>query len=348
MNKGYFLLAITIILGMLSGCSGLSPAEATATPTPAPAATETPQPTATKTALPTATRTPTEKPPAPAPRRTLLPASTLTNDFMVMIGGVETVEEGGFTFRPPFGYFFDIDEGQVDMFNADEDVDISIFGTNLEIDKKGVEDRMRDTISAWVKRLKGKYKMGEPSTVTIDGVQGDLYDFEGSTFNKPIKGQVIIFMVSRDHYVAGYGISVSEKPGAKNAWDENGQAAFGEILQSMTFMPTQKVKEEGKCASAPDPTYGYFIENPIRVGGDMESGLTREKVFLDNLQGKNGEKVEYFWLGYEKNKSNTIDAYLITVGKTIQLIMYFDKYSYIIPKSPEGFTCKTAFRLSQP
>lgn len=121
-----------------------------------------------------------------------------------------------------------------------------------------------------------------------------------------------------------------------------------------TNTPTQEpsstsepVQTSNGCLISTDSTYGYTEENPIRVGGDFMDGPKRERAYLDNLLGPNGEGVSYVRNGSIPSGDVILDIYGVTVaGKTLTL--YIDMYGFTEPQAPVGFTCVGAFPLSEP
>ena len=117
-----------------------------------------------------------------------------------------------------------------------------------------------------------------------------------------------------------------------------------------TIEPTpseQANSTTGICVISTDDTYGYTQENPIKVGGDDFGGPPRERAFLDNLLGPNGEKISYERIGSMDFGDTILDAFDITgLGKKVTL--YIDEYSYTEPQAPVGFTCLSAFPLTAP
>lgn len=103
----------------------------------------------------------------------------------------------------------------------------------------------------------------------------------------------------------------------------------------------------GECVISIDHTYGYTQENPIKVGGGDFDGPPRERAFLDNLLGPNGERVSYERTGSFSFEDTILDIFDIT-GLSKQVTLYVDEYSYSEPQAPVGFTCLSVFPLSQP
>lgn len=113
---------------------------------------------------------------------------------------------------------------------------------------------------------------------------------------------------------------------------------------SRTPEPTATVVLQGlgTCPISTDETYGYTIENPIKVGGDFFSGVQRERAFLDNLLGPNGEPLTYIRQGSLGGNDTILDAYEIS-GLDSPVILYVDMYHFEELRAPVGFACAGPF-----
>ena len=100
-----------------------------------------------------------------------------------------------------------------------------------------------------------------------------------------------------------------------------------------------------------DASYGYKVENPIKVGGSKEqSGPANERRFLNALLGPNGEAVTYNRLGsccaFETpngliGNTGLLDKYEVKYeGLEKPIILYINMYDYGELKAPKGFTFK--------
>lgn len=117
-----------------------------------------------------------------------------------------------------------------------------------------------------------------------------------------------------------------------------------------TNTPTTEPTSAGSaspCVISTDPTYGYTQENPIKVGGGDFGGPPRERAYLDNLCGPNGEKISYDRGGSLPFGDTILDVFEIT-GVKKAVALYIDEYTYMEPQAPVGFTCASAFPLSEP
>lgn len=113
-----------------------------------------------------------------------------------------------------------------------------------------------------------------------------------------------------------------------------------ELLDANTY----KITEFSK-----DKTYGYTVENPIKVGGGM-MGPRNEQRYLNALAGPKGEKITYIRSGsghpFETENAvfgttGFLDIYEITVeGSDKKITLYLNMYDRDLLQVPVGFTLK--------
>lgn len=99
--------------------------------------------------------------------------------------------------------------------------------------------------------------------------------------------------------------------------------------------------------TATDDTYGYTSENPIKVGGDVFGGASRERAYLDHLLIPTAMRLP------QRSSSGdfgdvVLDIYVVTTSAGDEAILYVDMYNYTPPQAPVKFTCQGAFPLSAP
>jgi hypothetical protein len=99
---------------------------------------------------------------------------------------------------------------------------------------------------------------------------------------------------------------------------------------------------------APTAAYGFSDSDPIKVGGP-DGGPARERRFLDQLAGPNGEKITYTRIGsccpFPTPRSflgnGLLDQYEVRIaGDETPKILYLNMYDYEEPLIPRGFTAK--------
>ncbi len=332
MKKVYVLFCLFTIF--LSSCGVLHQSTPTATATPT--ITATPEPT--NTPLPTATFTLT-------PTKTPKPTSTPTVEPTLALGEPQVVTEGGYSFRPPVGYEVDVQGAQVGVFDKAGTIIISIFGATSNPQNLSADEILDEFITAVFEKGDGEYKKENPHAINVDGVDGLAYDITGTLFGSPLKGQAVIIMPNENQFLFGLGIANTGQD--KKRWENEGSKVFSGLINSITFSTSEQSQTSNGCTISTDKTYGYTQENPIKVGGGAFDGPPRERAYLDNLLGANGEEISYVRAGSIPFGNTILDAFEITVaGKKVTL--YFDEYAYTEPQAPVGFTCVGEFPLSQP
>lgn len=141
-----------------------------------------------------------------------------------------------------------------------------------------------------------------------------------------------IFIISID----GTGLDrVTSDPGEEfyPSWSP-GMEYLAQEVQEPTAAP------DSVCINSNEITYGYTMENPVRLGydpreeGDIEAGC------LPWLLGPQGQSLEVELL--EEVETDT--GYLCQVsisydGQTEADILYFDTTTYEQPKAPIGYSC---------
>jgi hypothetical protein len=326
MKKVWMLFCLFTIF--LSACGVI--------PQPTPTVTATPEPT--NTPLPTATFTLT-------PTSTPKPTNTPTIEPTLALGEAQVVTEGGYSFRSPIGYEVDVQGAQVGVFDQAGTIIISIFGATSNPQNLSADQILDEFTTAVFKKGDGEYKKENPKTINVDGVEGLVYDITGTLFGSPLKGQAVIIMPANDQFLFGLGIANTGRD--KKRWENEGNRVFSGLINSTTFLTSEQSQTSNSCTISIDKTYGYTQENPVKVGGDAFDGPPRERAYLDNLLGANGEKISYKRIGSIPFGNTILDAFEITVaGKKITI--YIDEYAYAELQAPVGFTCVGIFPLSKP
>jgi hypothetical protein len=302
-------------------------------------------PTATVTARPSNTPSPTATF-TPTPTKTPKPTNTPTVEPTLVLGESKIIAEGGYSFRPPLGYQVDVQGAQVGVFDRDGTIIISVFGATSNPQNLSADEILDEFTAAVFKKGDGEYEKENPQTINVDGVDGIAYDITGTLFGSPLQGEAVIIMPGDDQFLFGLGIANTGRD--KKRWENEGSNVFNSLIHSVTFSTSEQTSQSsGGCTISTDNTYGYTQENPIKVGGDAIGGPARERAYLDNLLGANGETITYEREGSIPFGDTILDAFEITVaGKKITL--YIDEYAFTEPQAPVGFTCDAAFTLPGP
>ena len=239
------------------------------TPTGTPAPTLTP----TNTSAPTQTAT--------TPTKTL----TLTPKPLIELGERHEVAQGGFAFRVPIGYASQIEEQQA--FLSDLEGTLIISFASVE-DSSSSEEEIIDTYLDMVaRRSEGEFEKTPSDPVTIRGIEGEAFDLTGSMLGSPIQGKTFIIPIDSDRFL--FALALANLSQDEQAWENKGSKVFEAVIESIEFIELQST---GLCPISTDDTYGYTKENAIRVGdgGELFGGPARERAYLDNLRGPNGNQ----------------------------------------------------------
>jgi hypothetical protein len=323
------VILVSILLGACVPISALSQP----TDTPAPTATRTTIPTQTATPTATATQEPTS---TPEPTATVTPTLKPT---MVM-GDEYKVDAGGFVFRPPKGLSTKLNYNAAEITNTNNDVLIMLAGFYDLVDAGRPEDIADGFIENLLSTDGAKIRRGDPEALEVAGVRGTLFPIVGWINGTQIKGEMVI--VQPDDSTIFIGFAIADLFGSPKRWELRGSESFRAVLNSITFFdPTSS----DTCIIADDDRYGYSKDYPVMVDGGPFDGPARERAYLDNLRGPNGEIITYQRSGSFDYGDTILDEYVLTYGDET-VVLYLDVYNYIMPVAPKGLTCAGPFRLS--
>jgi hypothetical protein len=253
--------------------------------------------------------------------------------------------DGGYSFQEPLGFSLEISGPQVGFVNEEGDILMVFFGSPINPDKLNSEEILTEFMDSFFHDRNDDYKKGKSYSITIDGIEGVLVDLAGTMMDMPFTGQAVVVQPTVDQFL--FGIAFANTGDSENLWAFKAAKLFKEIINSIEFLGMEDIVNTSACIIATDITYGYSEENPIRVGGDAFGGPSRERAYLDNLLGPNGEQLTYERSGSIETDDTILDEFIIKgAGKTI--ILYIDEYSYSVPMAPVGFTCYKDFPFSKP
>ncbi len=322
---------VILISALISGCSFTNILN---DPTPTPTRTITVTPTTTFTPPPSST-------PSPQPTDTLQPSLTPTVDMPIIEKEEQVFHGGEFAFNPIWGYYMDYDD--YNFVITDEEQNFTIMFSDLflgdeEINQENLNEYMLATV---MERMNVDFEIISDQPIQIDGMDGTLIEYTGDITGKEISGKTIL--INRGGGRILYGIGLGFTFSGIDQWAADGQQVFNSVLSTLHFITA----EPGTCQISTDPDYGYTQAKAIRVGGGAFDGPPRERYYLDNLLGPNGEEVTYQRLGSLNFEDTILDEYEIVYGNTT-VILYIDEYAFERPLAPVGFTCWDEFPLSQP
>lgn len=302
---------------LLSGCDLPLIAAPTATPT------FTASPTLTPTATATLTPTPTQT-------QTVTPVPTVITRY--------SVREGGFSVEVPAGYEVQADDVQVFISDVAGTLIITLVGVESSDTPEAI---LAEFLTGLEERVEGEFIQGDSEPIHIGGFDGEAYALSGTLFGSPLVGKTFVIQTGTNRFLFALGIS---NTGAdSNRWENHGSNIFESILATIEF---EEAPGAGTCPIATDDTYGYTEANAIRVGGDFLDGPARERAYLDNLRGPNGEVLTYERQGSLTAGDVILDAYSI-FGLPTDVTLYIDMYTYEELQAPVGLTCNGPF-ISRP
>ncbi|MFN8399870.1 MAG: hypothetical protein U0X74_07640 [Anaerolineales bacterium] len=284
----------------------------------------TPEPTATSTLLPpTATETPTQVPTATQP------ASPMPDAI--------TYEGNGFRFDVPDTLDVDMQKNAVGIYDKSGMLIISFTRVPYDAASDTLEDVINEYLAEISSRSSGELTQSEVTAITVAGADGISVDLTGTLFERPIQGRAIAVVPGKDSVL--FGMGVSNLVNDEKLWQSTGSLIFQGLLDSLEFVDVQIAAQ---CTVSTDKSYGYTETNPIKVGGDFIDGPARERAYLDNLLGSNGESLSYEREGSIPSGDTILDIYRVT-GGGLDVKLYIDEYTYSPLLAPVGFTCTNEF-----
>lgn len=357
-HSARWLILILAVWLLSTACTGQTAPTPTMTPQPTATAvpTKTPPPTATYTPTPSPTATATHTPmPTPTATATFTPTPTPLPELI--LGDRQTVEAGGFSFQPVEGYDMTLEEDSVFMADKTGAVIISMVGVPAaEVASLTAIEAVDQFLEDIAAQGNGQFVKGDAYSFMIGDVEGTAVDLTGQLFGSELEGQAVYAQPEEGHIF--FALAIANLAADEAAWEMWGSPAFTAMLASVQFLPPPQPPSTGDsggeggtvtgpCPVATDLTYGYTEGNPIRVGGGSFDGPPRERAYLDNLRGPNGETVTYERVGSLPYGDTILDVYQVTyTGASVTL--YLDEYSWRELQAPNGFTCAAAFPLSAP
>jgi hypothetical protein len=286
---------------------------------------------------------PTRSPltPTAIPTDTLEPTRT---PHALTLGDPQSVEPGGFSFQAVSGFRAEIQASQVTLRNPDATISITLSGAPSEGDTQSLQSTLDNFLNNVAKDA-SNFKASESYPVTVGGTEGLAVDISGELFGDEITGTIVVASPENKQFFFAFGFAANGPAG--NRWEGEGSPAFDAVLSSIRFFEPVSDVNTDSCPISDDETYGYTEANPIQVGGGDFDGPPRERAYLDNLRGPNGEPISYSRLKSFESGDTILDSYEITVLED-SVTLYLDEYNYSEPQAPIGFTCAGEFPLTAP
>ncbi len=272
------------------------------------------------------------------------PSAALLLDLEVK-GSVFEVVQGGYSFEAPAGSDVSITASGALISALDSSLLFSLNGINAMSNEKSDEEILDTLLTSLFSGEQSSYKQSELISSSVEGYEGAAYDFTGKFLGSQVEGRALVIKPEAKRYVSIIGMAlVEEKP---DLWKTTGKDAFNYLLSRYQILPAEALASAELCPISPNANYGFYPDEAVKVGGGLLSGPLRERAYLDNLLGSNGEPVTYEWVRSVETPDSIVDEYTLTVGeKTITL--YLDQYSFGIINAPRGLGCMGAFPISEP
>jgi len=260
-------------------------------------------------------------------------------------GSVFEVIQGGYGFEAPAGSDVSITASGALISALDSSLLFSLNGINAMSNEKSDEEILDTLLTSLFSGEQSSYKQSELITSSVEGYEGAAYDFTGKFLGSQVEGRALVIKPEAKRYVSIVAMAlVEENP---DLWKTTGKDAFNYLLSRYQILPAEALASAELCPISPNANYGFYPDEAVKVGGGLLSGPLRERAYLDNLLGSNGDPVTYEWVRSVETPDSIVDEYTLTVGeKTITL--YLDQYSFGIINAPRGLGCMGAFPISEP
>ncbi len=253
-------------------------------------------------------------------------------------------EEGAyFSVRPPLDYTVEISTHEVLTVDPTEKILIRFF-TAEDTNSDTPESIIDYLLEHMFVQAKFTYERTFAGSRVIDGFEALEYDYTGALNNDAVEGKVVIAIVDNRRFLIAIALAALDDD--PNLWKDSASQVFEATLATLKVLDPNAPKV-GACVFSEDDTYGYSKDNPIQIGGDAFEGPSRERDYLENLIGPNGEALTYERSGSLTYGETILDEYVIS-GLNEPITLYLDEYAFSEPQAPVGLTCKGEFSLQVP
>jgi hypothetical protein len=185
-----------------------------------------PIPSITPTISPTLEPTPTNEP------EQIFPSGPIaTAREPLRLGSVTTLEEGGFSFRPPLRFEELYQFGQVTLTSNDKGTVLSLIGgqANRTDDLEGILIDFAEILSETFV----EFNPGEPYPYSINGISGLASEVDGIWGESPISGRIAIVAPSEEQLF--YTLAIAANTPNMNRWEPEGRQAFEAVMRTVIF-----------------------------------------------------------------------------------------------------------------
>lgn len=311
---------------ILLGLIGLSACQPASTPAP------------TATARPVAIGTPI------GANKTSVPTVDSAKPAQEVLLAEPIAEEGAyFSVRPPLDYKVEISTDEVLTVDPTEKILIRFF-TAEDTNSDTPESIIDFLLEHMFVQAKFTYERIFAGSRVIDGFEALEYDYTGALNNDAVEGKVVIAIVDNRRFLIAIALAALDDD--PNLWKDSASQVFEATLATLKVLDPN-APQVGACVLSEDDTYGYSKDNPIQIGGDAFEGPSRERDYLENLIGPNGEALTYERKGSLTYGETILDEYVIS-GLNEPITLYLDEYAFSEPQAPVGLACKGEFSLPVP
>jgi hypothetical protein len=222
--------------------------------------------------------------------------------------------------------------------------------------KRLTDDPAEDTRPAWspdgtriafISRRDGYANL---YTMNTDGGEVSQLTAFKSTVNVPswsFDNRLIVFATDVDGNQELYIIS-ADGSGLNQLTDSPSQDFYPSWSPEISFLvealPEPTPLPEAVCFNTDDPTYGYSMDNPVRIGYDPRIAGDDAHQCLPWLLGPQGQQLGTEVIEQIRHGGTTLcEVAIFYEGQEEPAVLYFDLYNYEQPRAPVGFTCGSPY-----
>jgi len=255
------------------------------------------------------------------------------------------VIQGGYSFEAPAGSDVNIAASGALISALDSSLLFSLNGINEMSTEKADEEILDTLLKSLFSGEQSSYKHSALMSSAVEGYEGAAYDFTGKFLGSQVEGRALVIKPEAKRYISIIGMALVEDD--PELWAGTGKDAFNYLLSRYQILPADRLAGANLCPVSPNADYGMFPDEAVKVGGGLLSGPLRERAYLDNLLGSNGDPVTYVWVRSVETPDSIVDEYSLTVGEET-ITLYLDQYAFGIINAPRGLGCMGAFPISEP
>jgi hypothetical protein len=99
---------------------------------------------------------------------------------------------------------------------------------------------LKEFASSFFQISNGKYELGDPQYIHLNGIDRLAYDVTGTFFDTPVRGQITMIVPNESQYLVG--LAFADVSRNDSAWEDAGGEVFNDLLQSITFFPPEPIQ----------------------------------------------------------------------------------------------------------